>query len=451
MHFTYGQDADYGARRIFKAFDLKIPDSCKSPALHLHTYDTTGNGVATTLMAANAGVDIVDMAFNSMSGLTSQPALNSIVAALENTERNTGIDLSGIQKVSDYWNSVRPVYAQFESDLKSGSAEIYNYEIPGGQYSNLKPQVESFGLGHRFHDVKEMYKKVNDMLGDIVKVTPSSKTVGDLAIFMVKNDLKPDNIYEKAGNMAFPDSVVSYFKGMMGQPEWGFPEKLQKLVLKDIEPITGRPGELLPPEDFDKVEKHLSKKYRYNPSKKDLLSYALYPDVFEDYLNFVMEYGDFSRMGSDVFFHGLAEGETCEIEVAEGRILIVQLIEIGKLDAEGNRVLEFEVNGNRREIRIKDKAERIRGDKAEDKATKMADPSNKNDVGASIPGNIVKVLIKEGDKVTKGQNLVVIEAMKMETVIIAAAPGTVESVYIKEGQRVKTGELLARLKQDQMS
>jgi pyruvate carboxylase len=431
----------YAAVKLITALKEEI-----SIPIHLHTHDTTGNGVATTLMAANAGVDIIDMAFNSMSGLTSQPALNSIVAALENTERATGIDLVGIQKISDYWNSVRPVYSPFESDMKSGSAEIYKYEIPGGQYSNLKPQVESFGLGHRFNDVKEMYKKVNDMVGDIVKVTPSSKMVGDMAIFMVKNDLTPENIYEKAKNMAFPDSVVSYFKGMMGQPEWGFPERLQKLVLKDVEPITVRPGELLSNEDFDKIEKHLEEKYRYKPSRKDIVSYALYPDVLDEYLKFVMEYGDFSRMGSDVFFHGLAEGETCEVEVAEGRTLIVQLIEIGKLDSEGNRILEFEVNGNRREIRIKDKAERIGSGKADEKAVKMADPANKNDIGASIPGNIVKILVKEGDKVTKGQSLVVIEAMKMETVIVASEAGTIESVYVKEGQRVKTGELLARVK-----
>jgi len=199
----------YAAVKLITALKEEI-----SIPIHLHTHDTTGNGVATTLMAANAGVDIIDMAFNSMSGLTSQPALNSIVAALENTDRATGIDLVGIQKISDYWNSVRPVYGQFESDMKSGSAEIYKYEIPGGQYSNLKPQVESFGLGHRFNDVKEMYKKVNDMVGDIVKVTPSSKMVGDMAIFMVKNDLTPENIYEKAKNMAFPDSVVSYFNGL---------------------------------------------------------------------------------------------------------------------------------------------------------------------------------------------------------------------------------------------
>ncbi|NTV91487.1 MAG: pyruvate carboxylase subunit B, partial [Clostridiales bacterium] len=382
----------YAAVKLVTALKQEV-----SLPIHLHTHDTTGNGVATVLMAANAGVDIVDTAFNSMSGLTSQPALNSVVAAMENTERATGISLSGLQKISDYWSAVRPVYGQFESDLKSGSAEIYKYEIPGGQYSNLKPQVESFGLGHRFNEIKEMYKKVNDMCGDIVKVTPSSKMVGDMAIFMVKNDLTPENIYEKAKNMAFPDSVVSYFKGMMGQPDGGFPEQLQKLVLRGEEPITCSPGELLPPEDFEKIRKHLTDKFSYIPTMKDVVSYALYPEVFEDFLRFVISYGDVSRMGSDVFFHGLAEGETSEIEVAEGRVMIVQYIEAGKLDSEGNRVLEFEVNGNRREIRIKDKTERIRADDSEESMTKMADPADRNDVGASIPGNIIKVLVKEGD------------------------------------------------------
>lgn len=431
----------YAAKKLITA----LKDEVSIP-IHLHTHDTTGNGVATVLMAADAGVDIIDTTFNSMSGLTSQPALNSIVAALGNTDRNTGIDLSGIQKLSDYWGAVRPVYSQFESDLKSGSAEIYKYEIPGGQYSNLKPQVESFGLGHRFNDVKVMYKKVNDMMGDIIKVTPSSKMVGDMAIFMVQNDLTPENIYEKAENMAFPDSVVSYFKGMMGQPEGGFPEKLQKLVLKGEEPITVRPGELLPSEDFDKIEKYLKEKYKFNPSKKDILSYALYPDVFEDFIKHVLEYGEVRLMGSDVFFHGLAEGETSEIEVAEGKIMVVQLIEIGKLDSEGYRTLDFEINGNRREIKIKDKTERIVSNLGTGTSSKMADPSNKQEIGSSIPGTIIKILVKEGQEVKEGESLVVVEAMKMETNMVSSCNGIVESILVSEGQQVKTGELLVKIK-----
>ena len=278
--------------------------------IHLHTHDTSGNGVASLMVAAGAGVDIIDAAFNSMSGLTSQPALNSIVAALESTERDTGIEPEGIQKISDYWAAVRPVYKEFESDMMTGSAEIYKYEMPGGQYSNLKSQVESFGLGHKFDEVKEMYKAVNEMLGDIVKVTPSSKAVGDMAIFMVQNELTPENIYEKAKDIDFPDSIVSFFEGMMGQPEGGFPEKLQKLVLHGKEPITCRPGELLPDEDFDAIKKELREKFGLEGTEKEALSYALYPKVFEDYLKSLEKDGNFRLMGSDIFFHGLSEGET---------------------------------------------------------------------------------------------------------------------------------------------
>lgn len=430
----------YAALKLIRALKNEI-----SIPIHLHTHDTTGNGVATVLMAAHAGVDIVDTAFNSLSGLTSQPALNSVVAALKNTERDTGIDLDGLQKLSDYWSAVRPVYSQFESGLKTGSAEIYKYEIPGGQYSNLKPQVESFGLGHRFDDIKETFRKVNHMVGDIVKVTPSSKMVGDLAIFMVRNDLTTENIYDKAKNMAFPDSVVAYFKGMMGQPMGGFPEDLQKLVLKGEEPITCRPGEMLPPEDFDAIRKHLEEKVKINPSEKDLISYALYPDVFEAYLKYVKENGDLSRMGSDIFFHGLAEGETCEIEIAEGKTLIVQLMEISKVDSQGNRTLVFEVNGNRRELKVKDKSSGARSEGYEDTIA-MADPENKMDIGASIPGNILKVLVKEGDSIKEGDSLAVIEAMKMETNIISPVSGLVESIFVKEAQQVKSGQLLIKLK-----
>ncbi|MEW9124984.1 MAG: pyruvate carboxylase, partial [Thermotaleaceae bacterium] len=428
----------YAAFKLIKALKEEI-----SIPVHLHTHDTSGNGVATVLMAAEAGVDIADTAFNSMSGVTSQPALNSVVAALENTHRDTRIDLDGIQKISDYWSAVRQVYTNFESDLKSGTTEIYKYEIPGGQYSNLKPQVESFGLGHRFDDVKEMYKKANDMLGDIVKVTPSSKVVGDMAIFMVQNDLTPDNIYDKAKDMAFPDSVMDYFRGMIGQPIGGFPEKLQKLVLKEEEPITCRPGELLEPEDFGKIEAYLKEKYSFSPTKQDIVSYALYPKVLDDYFKYVAENGDLSRMGSDIYFHGLEEGETCEVEIAEGKVLMVKLVEIGKVNNEGYRSLAFEVNGNRREIEILDKASNVLTTVS---TTTMADPSNNLEVGASIPGAVTKVLIQEGDTVEEGQSLLIVEAMKMETNVTASVSGTVDKIMVKQGQQVKSGELLLVLK-----
>lgn len=286
--------------------------------IHLHTHDTSGNGIATVLMATQAGVDVVDAAFNSMAGLTSQPALNSIVAAAVNTKRDTMLNVDDLQKLSNYWDYVRPIYSKMETGLKFGTAEIYKYEIPGGQYSNLKPQVESFGLGHKFEAVKDMYKTVNDMLGDIVKVTPSSKAVGDMAIFMVQNDLTPENIYEKGKDIDFPDSIVSYFEGMMGQPEGGFPEKLQKLVLKDRKPITCRPGELLPDEDFAAIQKHLQEEFGLKGTMQEILSYALYPKVYETFLKEREEKGNFRYMSSEVFFHGLAEGEENEVALAEG-------------------------------------------------------------------------------------------------------------------------------------
>ena len=413
--------------------------------IHLHTHDTSGNGVATILMAAQAGVDVVDAAFNSMSGLTSQPALNSVVAALENSDRDTGIGLDGIQKISEYWRDVRPVYKKFESDLVTSTAEIYKYEIPGGQYSNLKPQVESFGLGHKFQEVKDMYKSVNQMLGDIVKVTPSSKVVGDLAIFMVQNGMTPENILEKGQGIDFPDSTVSYFEGMMGQPEGGFPVDLQKLVLKDKEPITCRPGELLPPEDFEYIRSGLQKHFELEGTDQEVISYVMYPKVYEDYQNSLKKDGNFRYMGSDIFFHGLEEGETCEVKLEEGNVLVIKLHEIRGLDAEGKRDLVFEVNGNRRIIKIKD------NDMASSvhavATARMADENNPMEVGANIPGNIIKVLVCEGEQVAEKQPIAVIEAMKMETNILATADGVVDTIYVDEGQQVKAGELVIKLRE----
>lgn len=416
--------------------ELKIP-------VNLHTHDTSGNGIATVLMAAQAGVDIIDAAFNSMAGLTSQPALNSIVAALEHSNRDTGIELDGIQKISEYWRDVRPVYAQFESGLKTSSAEIYKYEMPGGQYSNLKAQVDSFGLGHKFNDVKEMYRAVNMMLGDIVKVTPTSKVVGDTAIFMVQNEMTPENILEKGKGVDFPDSLVSYMEGMIGQPLGGFPKELQKLVLKDKKPISCRPGELLPPEDFKADKKHLVETLGLEGTPQEVISYAIYPKVFEDYISGKRRDGDFRYMGSDIFFHGLREGETSEIKLEEGKILIVKLIEVRGVDSEGFREVVFEVNGNRRVVRIKDND--IKDTQAV-AVTRYADDEDPMEIGANIPGAIVKIMVKEGEKVEANQPIAVIEAMKMETNIISTTSGIVDKIFVKEGQQVKAGEMIAVLK-----
>ncbi len=427
----------YAAFKLVKALKENV-----GMPVHLHTHDTTGNGVASILLATEAGVDIVDTAFNSMSGLTSQPALNSVVEALKNTDRDTGIKSNDIQKISDYWENVRPVYQEFESDLKSSSAEIYKYEIPGGQYSNLKPQVESFGLGHKFPEVKEKFKEVNEMFGDIVKVTPSSKAVGDMAIFMVQNDLTSENIIERGKDMAFPDSVVAYFSGMMGQPMGGFPKDIQKIVLKNKEPITCRAGELLPDEDFDKVKEHLVDTHGINPSDKDALSYALYPKVYDEYLKYLKEHGDFTRMGSDVYFYGLAEGETCEIELEEGNISVIKLVDIGKLSDEGTRRVIFEVNGNRREVQIEDKSQSHKTEKIK---VAYADESDKMQIGSSISGTLTKILVKVGDKVKENDMVAIVEAMKMETNVTSSANGTVKSIYLDEGSMVESGQLIIEL------
>ena len=416
--------------------ELKIP-------VNLHTHDTSGNSIATVLMAAQAGVDIADAAFNSMAGLTSQPALNSIVAALEHSNRDTGIELDGIQKISEYWRDVRPVYAQFESGLRTPTAEIYKYEMPGGQYSNLKAQVDSFGLGHKFNEVKEMYRAVNLMLGDIVKVTPTSKVVGDTAIFMVQNEMTPENILEKGKGVDFPDSLVSYMEGMIGQPLGGFPKDIQKLVLKDKKPITCRPGELLEPEDLKADKKHIQSTLGVEGTPEEVLSYAMYPKVFEDYVNNKKKNGDFRYMGSDIFFHGLREGETSEIKLEEGKILIVKLIEVREVDPEGFREVVFEVNGNRRVVKIKDNDIK---DTAAVAVTRFADEENPMEIGANIPGAVVKILIKEGEKVVANQPIAVLEAMKMETNIISTTSGIVEKIFVKEGQQVKAGEMIAVLK-----
>lgn len=415
--------------------------------IHLHTHDTSGNGVATLMLAAEAGVDIVDAAFNSMSGLTSQPALNSFVAALENSERDTGMDYKGLQKISDYWNDVRPVYCDFESDLKATTAEIYRLEIPGGQYSNLKPQVESFGIGYKFDEVKDMYVKVNKMLGDIIKVTPSSKMVGDLAIFMVQNELTPENIVEKGADFDFPDSVVTYFEGMMGQPEFGFPEALQKVVLKDRKPITVRPGELLPPDDFEEFARHLKEDLGLEATDQELVSYSMYSKVFDEYIRKLREKGNFRNMGSDVFFHGIALGQTVEIELKPGKTLVVTLEDIGKTDEAGNRDLTFTVNGYRRVVSIKDKqalTKSVAGSQIQ-----FANQDDDKEIGANIPGTIIKVLVKEGDQVKQGQPVAIIEAMKMETNVISTGDGIIAKIYVKEGDSVKSGQLIARLEDKQ--
>ena len=410
--------------------------------IHLHTHDTTGNQVAALLMAAEAGVDVVDVASAPMSGLTSQPSLDAVVAALQRSERDTGFDLQRVQELSNYWSDVRLRYESFDHGLKSTTTDIYRYEIPGGQYTNLHPQVESLGLGDRFEDVKEMYKTVNDMLGNPVKVTPSSKVVGDLAIFMVQNNLTPENIVQRGAALAFPDSVVSYFKGMMGQPAWGFPKDLQKIVLKGEEPISVRPGSLLPPADFEAAKEHLRTVCGHEPSERDVISWLTYPKVLEDYFKNRAEYGYLTRLGSHVYFHGLAVGETNRVNIEDGKTLVIKYLGLGDANEDGTRVVQFELNGMRREINVQDKHA-----KASVHAVEKADPDDPMQVGASIPGAVSKVLVKKGDEVKENDVLLIIEAMKMETSVVARADGVVGEVKVEAGDSVVAGQLLMKLKE----
>ena len=418
----------------------ELKENVNTP-IHLHTHDTSGNGVATCLMASEAGVDIVDGALETMAGLTSQPSLNSIVEALKNTQRDTNIDLHGYEELGNYYKDLRKVYSKFESDLKNPSAEIYKYEIPGGQYTNLKPQADSLGLASKFDEVKEKYKESNDILGDIIKVTPSSKVVGDLAIFMVKNKLNKENIISEGKNLSFPDSVVDYCRGMIGQPEGGIPKDIQEIVLKGETPITTRPGTLIPNEDFEGIKKYLDEKFNMDSNIRNILSHTLYPKVYEDYLKHLQLYNDISKLESHVYFYGLALGEECEVEIEEGKILTIKLIEIGDIKEDGTRTLSFELNGMMRDIEINDI-----NYTGNIKDIIKADMSNPLQVGASIPGKVVKILVEENQEVQENQPLIIIEAMKMETVIVAKTDGFVKDIKVSQDELVKDKQLLIEMK-----
>lgn len=410
--------------------------------LHLHTHDSTGNGVSTVLMAAEAGVDIVDLAIESMSSMTSQPSMNAVVEALRGSKRDTGLDFEELDELSRYYGRIRKVYEQFESDMKAPNAEIYKYEIPGGQYSNLLAQVTSMGSADEFESIKALYKDANDLLGNIVKVTPTSKAVGDLAIFMFKNGLTKENILTAGAGLSYPDSVVSYFQGMMGQPYGGFPKELQKIVLKDIEPLTDRPGKSLPPVDFDAIKKQLIEKYNYGDKSEEVMnqkaiSYALYPKVYEDYCEHFQMYNDVTRLESHVYFYGLRKGEETYLNIGEGKQLLIKYLEEGEPDKNGVRTLTFQVNGMLRTVKIQDKNLEIKADRK-----LKADKTNPQHLGSSIPGTVGKVLVKEGDAVTENMPLLTVEAMKMETTVVSKITGTVDKIYVQQGDTVSQDDLL---------
>jgi len=417
----------------------ELKESVNIP-IHLHTHDTSGNGIFTYAKAIEAGVDIVDVALSSMAGLTSQPSANSLYYALEGTERKPNLNIDALEQLSHYWEDVRKYYADFESGMIAPHSEIYQHEMPGGQYSNLQQQAKGVGLGDKWDEVKEMYSRVNQMFGDIVKVTPSSKVVGDMALYMVQNQLTEEDVLAKGDSLDFPDSVVELFEGYLGQPYGGFPKELQKVILKDRQPITVRPGELLQDVNFEEIGKKLSAELGIKATSFDKLAYALYPKVFIDYRKTVDQFGDVSVLDTPTFLFGMRLGEEIEIEIETGKTLIVKLVSIGQPHPDGTRIVYFELNGQQREIIIKDESI-----KSKVVSRVKADPHNESHIGASMPGTVIKVLVEKGEKVEKGDHLMITEAMKMETTVQAPFSGIVKDIYAVNGEAIQTGDLLIEI------
>jgi len=372
-----------------------------------------------------------------MSTLTSQPNLESLVAALQHHERSTGLDFDRLLDFTYYWEEVRNYYAPFESGLKASSADVYVHEIPGGQYSNLRPQAESVGVGHRLPELKRMYAVVNEMLGDIVKVTPSSKVVGDLALFMLTNDLTPERIVARGKELTFPESVIGYFAGDIGQPPGGFPKQLQEIVLKGRKPSTERPGDLLEPVDFGRVGKDIEAKIGRPPSDLDVLSYLMYPKVFADFVSFSKTYGDVSMVPTEVMFYGMRAGDETQVEIEKGKMLFIKLVAITEPNEQGMRTLFFELNGHPREVQVVD---RKLG--KESAARPKADRDNLHHLGSPMPGMVVEVKVAPGQAVSEGDKLIVLEAMKMEMTISSPIASVVKEVYVKPRDRVDAGDLV---------
>jgi len=422
----------FAAEKLVKALKNEI-----GLPIHLHTHDTSSNGGSMLLMATQAGCDIVDVALSSLSGLTAQPNLNALLSTLAGTIWDPQLNTAGMQQLANYWETCRTYYAPFESELRSGTAQVYEHEIPGGQYSNYKPQVEGLGLGHRWEECKKMYRKVNDMFGDLVKVTPSSKIVGDMAMFMVQNNLEPEDIFERGHELVFPQGVIDFFKGMIGQPYGGFPEKLQKIILKGEQPLTHRPGELLEPVDFVLKRDALEKKLGHKVTDRDVLSAVLYPGVYEEFDRFRQEYSDVSVLPTPVFFYGLDIGDEVTIDIEAGKTLIVKLNAIGRVREDGTRNIYFELNGEPRSTTILDLSV-----ESDDTSHVKADPDESKEIGAPMPGKIFKLMVSVGDEVNEGDVLMVTEAMKMETNIKAKKSGVIKELIFGEADQVEQGDLL---------
>ena len=406
--------------------------------VHLHTHDTSGVNAASVLRASDAGVDVADLAVSSMSGSTSQPNLNSIVAALQNTPRDTGLDLEALNEFSDYWEQTRTFYAPFDTAPRSGSAEVYLHEMPGGQFTNLKEQAAAMGLSHRWHEIAICYAEVNQLFGDIVKVTPSSKVVGDMALFLFTRGIKPADVVNLEPGTSFPESVIDMLSGGLGEPVGGWPKKLLNVVLgKD----KARASAKAPKVNLGETRAELSTKLKRDATDDDLYSHLMYPSVFAEFVKFVRDYSDVSVLPTPSFFYGLKPGEEILVNIEEGKTLFVKLINVGNPDKDGRRIISYELNGVPRETTIADRSMTTKV-----KARAKADSDNPHQVGAPIPGMITAIATSVGKKVAKGDKLMTLEAMKMQTTLYAPLDGVIDEVLALVGDSVDTKDLLVRIR-----
>ncbi len=409
--------------------------------IHLHTHDTSGVNAATILKAAEAGVEVADGAISAMSGTTSQPNLNSIVAALQHTARDTGLNFDALNQCSDYWETVRTYYTPFDNAPKSGTADVYIHEMPGGQYTNLKQQAEAMGLGGRWPEVARMYADVNMAFGDIVKVTPSSKVVGDLALYLVSHEMRVSDLESlPAGHqLTLPNSVVDMFMGSLGQPEGGWPPKLQEIVLRGHKPNEGRPGERLEPVDLEKAAAEVEERTG-SASHTDVMSYLMYPEVFTKFASARSEYGDLEVLPTPQFLYGLQERNEITVDLEPGKTLIIRLLTVGEPRPDGMRTVFFELNGQPREVEVRDKSF-----KEVTPARRKADAAKTGEVGAPIPGAVTVLHVSPQERVKKGDRLLVMEAMKMQTTVYAPVDGTIAEITVHPRDTVEARDLLLRI------
>jgi pyruvate carboxylase len=407
--------------------------------IHFHTHDTSGINSASLLKASDAGVDVADAAIASMSGGTSQPNLNSIVEALVNTPRDTQLDIAALNECSDFWEVVRGHYLPFDSGPKSGSARLYEHEIPGGQFTNLREQAAAMGLGHRWREVEKTYAEVNQLFGDIVKVTPSSKVVGDMALFLLANELKPADLLklDEHHDLSLPNSVVEMFSGALGVPPGGWPKKLQRIILRGQAALKGRPGASLLPADFDATREELQKKVGHAIKRDAMLSYLLYPEVYQKFDEFRQSYSDVSVLPTPAFFYGLKPGEEITIDIEHGKTMIVKFLTVGDPHPDGTRTLFFELNGQPREVNVRDRSLRV-----VERSHPKADVGDPRHVGAPTAGLISSIAVQPNHAVERGAKLLTLEAMKMQSNIYAPIAGKITKLLVTPGQHVEAKDLL---------